>query len=65
MNSKEGFLTKLGYHRKNWKLRWFTLFRNELKYFNNKEDKVCNIIIIIPRCILIVQDRACVLCLSV
>ena len=40
VNSKEGFLTKLGYHRKNWKIRWFTLVRNELKYFNTKEDKV-------------------------
>ena len=40
VNSKEGFLTKLGYHRKNWKIRWFTLVRNELKYFNTKDDKV-------------------------
>jgi dual adaptor for phosphotyrosine/3-phosphotyrosine/3-phosphoinositide len=39
VNSKEGFLTKLGYHRKNWKIRWFSLFRNELKYFNTKDDK--------------------------
>jgi dual adaptor for phosphotyrosine/3-phosphotyrosine/3-phosphoinositide len=39
VNSKEGFLTKLGYHRKNWKIRWFTLVRNELKYFNTKDDK--------------------------
>ena len=41
VNSKEGFLTKLGYHRKNWKIRWFSLYRNELKYFNTKEDTVC------------------------
>ena len=40
VNSKEGFLTKLGYHRKNWKIRWFSLYRNELKYFNTREDKV-------------------------
>ena len=23
----------------NWKRRWFVLYRNELKYFNNKDDK--------------------------
>ena len=23
----------------NWKRRWFVLLRNELKYFNNKDDK--------------------------
>ena len=26
-------------HLQNWKRRWFVLYRNELKYFNNKEDK--------------------------
>ena len=23
----------------NWKRRWFVLYRNELKYFNSKDDK--------------------------
>lgn len=40
INSKEGFLTKLGFHRKNWKRRWFVLYRNELKYYNSEGDTV-------------------------
>ena len=37
INSKEGYLVKLGYHRKNWKRRWFVLFKNELKYYDNED----------------------------
>ena len=51
--SKEGYLTKLGYHRKvycslcfevylkcslqNWRTRWFVLYKNELRYFKTRE----------------------------
>lgn len=37
INSKEGYLIKLGLHRKNWKKRWFVLFKNELRYYENEE----------------------------
>lgn len=37
--SKEGYLTKLGYHRKTWRTRWFVLFKNELKYFRSREER--------------------------
>lgn len=37
--SKEGYLTKLGYHRKNWRTRWFVLYKNELRYFKTREEK--------------------------
>lgn len=37
INSKEGFLTKLGLHRKNWKLRWFKLYKNRLAYYASKD----------------------------
>jgi len=37
--SKEGYLTKQGYHVKNWKTRWFVLLKNELKYFRERSDK--------------------------
>eukprot|EP00055_Hartaetosiga_balthica_P006496 m.20380 g.20380 ORF g.20380 m.20380 type:complete len:346 (+) comp5246_c0_seq1:37-1074(+) len=49
--SKEGYLSKLGYYRKNWKTRWFVLHRNKLKYYkaievwfargNSKKDRSC------------------------
>lgn len=39
INSKEGYLTKMGFHRKNWKKRWFVLYRNEFKYFSYCGDK--------------------------
>ena len=39
LNTKEGFLTKLGLHFKTWKTRWFVLHRNELKYFKEKCSK--------------------------
>jgi len=39
VNSKEGFLTKMGQHFKTWKTRWFVLQRNELKYFKQKFSK--------------------------
>ncbi|XP_078733975.1 dual adapter for phosphotyrosine and 3-phosphotyrosine and 3-phosphoinositide-like isoform X4 [Lampetra fluviatilis] len=31
--TKEGFLTKQGFIIKSWKLRWFTVFRHEMKYY--------------------------------
>eukprot|EP00794_Sanderia_malayensis_P017440 gene17440-19184_t len=34
--SKEGYLVKRGAIHKNWKKRWFTLQKNELKYFRIK-----------------------------
>ena len=37
--SKDGYLTKLGQHRKTWKTRWFVLYKNELSYFKSREDK--------------------------
>eukprot|EP00794_Sanderia_malayensis_P012324 gene12324-13597_t len=39
INSKEGYLTKLGARVKNWKARWFVLVKNELKYFKTKGDR--------------------------
>ncbi|XP_023807512.1 dual adapter for phosphotyrosine and 3-phosphotyrosine and 3-phosphoinositide isoform X3 [Oryzias latipes] len=37
LGTKEGYLVKQGAIVKNWKLRWFTLNRYELKYFKDKE----------------------------
>ena len=34
--SKEGFLTKLGFIRKNWKTRWFVLVKYELSYYADR-----------------------------
>ncbi|KAL8567615.1 hypothetical protein ACOMHN_054428 [Nucella lapillus] len=39
LNTKEGFLTKLGMYFKTWKTRWFVLRRNELMYFKEKCSK--------------------------
>lgn len=39
VNSKEGFLTKLGGRIKSWRMRWFVLRSNELKYFKQKMSK--------------------------
>uniref|UniRef100_A0A8C7XP73 Dual adapter for phosphotyrosine and 3-phosphotyrosine and 3-phosphoinositide n=1 Tax=Oryzias sinensis TaxID=183150 RepID=A0A8C7XP73_9TELE len=39
LGTKEGYLVKQGAIVKNWKLRWFTLNRYELKYFKDKESK--------------------------
>ncbi|XP_042083195.1 dual adapter for phosphotyrosine and 3-phosphotyrosine and 3-phosphoinositide, partial [Haplochromis burtoni] len=36
LGTKEGFLVKQGAIVKNWKQRWFTLNRYELKYFKDK-----------------------------
>eukprot|EP01091_Cochliopodium_minus_P014144 TRINITY_DN4743_c0_g2_i1.p1 TRINITY_DN4743_c0_g2~~TRINITY_DN4743_c0_g2_i1.p1 ORF type:complete len:1065 (-),score=302.40 TRINITY_DN4743_c0_g2_i1:84-3278(-) len=36
---KEGFLTKQGHKRKNWKKRWFTLRNQYLFYYKEKGDK--------------------------
>uniref|UniRef100_A0A0B7AGP9 Dual adapter for phosphotyrosine and 3-phosphotyrosine and 3-phosphoinositide n=1 Tax=Arion vulgaris TaxID=1028688 RepID=A0A0B7AGP9_9EUPU len=40
VNSKEGFLTKLGGHFKTWRMRWFVLQHNELKYYKQSSSKV-------------------------
>ena len=37
--SKEGYLTKLGKNVKNWKTRWFVLYKNELRYYKTRTDK--------------------------
>ncbi|XP_036407836.1 dual adapter for phosphotyrosine and 3-phosphotyrosine and 3-phosphoinositide-like [Megalops cyprinoides] len=37
--TKEGYLVKQGAIIKNWKTRWFTLNRNELKYFKDKKSE--------------------------
>lgn len=39
LNTKEGFLTKLGVYFKTWKTRWFVLRRNELMYYKEKSSK--------------------------
>lgn len=39
INSKSGFLTKIGGIFKTWKNRWFVLQRNELKYSKNPNSK--------------------------
>ncbi|KAK7506376.1 hypothetical protein BaRGS_00002488 [Batillaria attramentaria] len=39
LNTKEGYLTKLGLHFKTWKTRWFVLRRNELMYYKEKFSK--------------------------
>ncbi|KAL4641641.1 dual adapter for phosphotyrosine and 3-phosphotyrosine and 3-phosphoinositide-like [Arapaima gigas] len=36
LGTKEGYLVKQGAVVKSWKTRWFTLNRNELKYFKDK-----------------------------
>ncbi|XP_055290639.1 dual adapter for phosphotyrosine and 3-phosphotyrosine and 3-phosphoinositide isoform X4 [Moschus berezovskii] len=36
LGTKEGYLTKQGGLVKTWKTRWFTLHRNELKYFKDQ-----------------------------
>ncbi|XP_018615085.1 dual adapter for phosphotyrosine and 3-phosphotyrosine and 3-phosphoinositide-like [Scleropages formosus] len=36
LGTKEGYLIKQGAIVKNWKTRWFTLNRNEMKYFKDK-----------------------------
>ncbi|XP_033747014.1 dual adapter for phosphotyrosine and 3-phosphotyrosine and 3-phosphoinositide-like [Pecten maximus] len=38
INSKEGFLTKLGARFKTWHTRWFVLQKYELRYYKKKED---------------------------
>lgn len=39
INSKEGYLTKQGRIRKNWKFRWFVLRSNTLSYYKTKESR--------------------------
>ncbi|KAG8593152.1 hypothetical protein GDO81_000740 [Engystomops pustulosus] len=36
LGTKEGYLTKQGGRVKSWKTRWFTLARNELKYYKDQ-----------------------------
>ncbi|KAJ8319431.1 hypothetical protein KUTeg_004522 [Tegillarca granosa] len=38
INSKEGFLTKLGAHFKTWRTRWFVLQKNTIAYYKSKLD---------------------------
>lgn len=39
ISSKEGFLTKQGKIRKNWKCRWFVLRSNTLSYYKTKQSR--------------------------
>ncbi|CAB1451861.1 unnamed protein product [Pleuronectes platessa] len=39
LGTKEGYLVKQGAFVKNWKQRWFTLNRYDLKYFKDKMDE--------------------------
>lgn len=39
VSSKEGFLTKQGWIRKNWKKRWFVLRGSMLSYFRTKQSR--------------------------
>lgn len=39
INSKDGYLTKVGAIFKTWKVRWFVLQKNELKYFKDSSRK--------------------------
>ncbi|KAL4240727.1 Dual adapter for phosphotyrosine and 3-phosphotyrosine and 3-phosphoinositide [Mactra antiquata] len=39
INSKDGYLTKLGDIFKTWRTRWFVLQNNELKYFKDSSHK--------------------------
>ncbi|KAM6439982.1 dual adapter for phosphotyrosine and 3-phosphotyrosine and 3-phosphoinositide isoform 3-T3 [Liasis olivaceus] len=42
LGTKEGYLTKQGKIVKNWKTRWFTLHRNELKYYKDQTFSISN-----------------------
>jgi len=56
VNSKEGFLTKLGRHFKTWRTRWFVLQRNELRYFKQKFSKVPIRVLDLNECVECCQD---------
>ncbi|XP_064398429.1 pleckstrin-2-like [Halichondria panicea] len=36
---RQGFLVKKGHVRHNWRTRWFTLNKQELRYYRNREDR--------------------------
>ena len=39
VSSKEGYLTKQGFIRKSWRVRWFVLRNNSLSYYKTKQHK--------------------------
>ena len=50
LNTKEGFLTKVGLHFKTWKTRWFVLRRNQLSYFKEKGSKAAIRVLDLEEC---------------
>uniref|UniRef100_W5LE56 Dual adaptor of phosphotyrosine and 3-phosphoinositides n=1 Tax=Astyanax mexicanus TaxID=7994 RepID=W5LE56_ASTMX len=48
LGTKEGYLVKQGAIVKNWKQRWFTLNRNELKYFKDKMVRFKSVFLVFP-----------------
>ncbi|CAN0244821.1 dual adapter for phosphotyrosine and 3-phosphotyrosine and 3-phosphoinositide-like isoform X2 [Lampetra fluviatilis] len=65
--TKEGFLTKQGFIIKSWKLRWFTVFRHEMKYYKEPRDAEAIKTLDLTRCSAVqydyTQDRTNVFCL--
>ncbi|CAN0172534.1 unnamed protein product [Lampetra fluviatilis] len=65
--TKEGFLTKQGFIIKSWKLRWFTVFRHEMKYYKEPKDAEAIKTLDLTRCSAVqydyTQDRTNVFCL--
>nr|XP_032825092.1 dual adapter for phosphotyrosine and 3-phosphotyrosine and 3-phosphoinositide-like isoform X2 [Petromyzon marinus] len=53
---KSGYMVKQGGRVKSWKKRWFVLERNELKYYNNREDTKPIDTLLISRCSKVQQD---------
>jgi len=59
INSKEGYLTKLGGTIKNWKARWFVLVKNELKYYKTKGDTAPIRTLDLTKCTGVEEDQTC------
>ncbi|XP_066919111.1 dual adapter for phosphotyrosine and 3-phosphotyrosine and 3-phosphoinositide-like [Clytia hemisphaerica] len=59
LNSKEGYLTKQGGRRKNWKARWFVLERNLFRYYKTKGEAQPIRTLDLDKCLEIDQDFEC------
>lgn len=57
INSKSGFLTKVGSIFKSWKNRWFILQRNELKYFKHSNSKAAIRVLDLNECLECEMDK--------